>query len=617
MDEVTTKRLDHLPVIGLVLQRLGIAKLIDDRVPEDPRRRVSTGRCVEAMILAILMGRHTLYRVNELLEPWDLLVGLGWSVDPASLHDNRLGRSLDATFGIGLTSLLTGVVLNGVRGFQLDLEQLHLDYTSVSVHGEYPYGEEPEDPDDPLAVPFVTRGYSRDYRPDLKQIVFGLVVSADGAVPVLGRAASGNRSEPLETRFMLGQLAKILPDPKGTILVGDSKLFSGETLLLAGRQGLTLLTMLPRSVGLWDEVYLLFQAARNAGEELTILKAVYPPAEVCESEPPAPEKEWRGRSFDVTYTWKEDEPKEGPATGRQHEFALRALVVESSSLRDQKTESVARRRDRERVKLERAVARLEKRTFHCEADAREAAHAVVARCGPQFHVMHHDVVADRVPIKRAGRGRPPKDQPPRYEQVWQVRVVLELDAQAVALAVDRESCFVLVTTVPVKERSDRELFQAYQNQSSVEGSFRWAKHPMAVAPIFLKSEERIAALGLVYVLALMVYALIQREVRRLLVEHGDRFPGNRGLTKTPTTEVVFRLFEGLDTIHQGPPTPLNPAVVTNITEAQVQALELLQHPLLENNCVRFTTPREVPRGRRGYRPPLSEGDADEGAQPEA
>jgi hypothetical protein len=129
-----------------------------------------------------------------------------------------------------------------------------------------------------------------------------------------------------------------------------------------------------------------------------------------------------------------------------------------------------------------------------------------------------------------------------------------------------------------------------------------------VAPVFLKTPKRIAALGLVYVLALMTYALIQREVRRLLARTDGTFPGNKGFTAKPTTEVVFRLFERIDTIriagHDG-------VTIVNMTTAQHDALALLDHPILRDRRVAFGELRTPKPRHRGARPePLPDPQGD-------
>lgn len=601
-DGPSMARLDELLIIGRELRRLGIAELVDERVPPDPRSRVTHGQCVEALVATILLGTHTLYSIGEVLEPYDLELALGWrGATAAHFHDVRVAAAMDALFDAGIVSVSSAALLRAVKAHDLDLRRLQLDTTSLSFYGDYSLSQEPDDPEDPQAVPHVARGHSKDKRGDLKQVVYGLAVTADGAVPVFGRAASGNRADVLETRFMLEQLARVLPEPRGTTLVGDSKFFSGETLLLAQRHGMYVVTMLPRNTTLWGRAFQAYRDVVTRDEPVATFKAVYPAPDpdAPASEPPEPEKEWIGRSFDMTYSWTDDQGVE--ADGKTHELPLRVVVVESSTLRAQRIASIEGRKAKERTQLDRAKERAEKREFRCEADAIHAAEAFRDRNGPEFHVLRTRAAPEQRAAKRAKPGRPRADESVALETVWRVHVEIDGDPQILEEAVFRESCYVLVTTLPREGPqgvSDREVFDRYREQNGVEGAFRWAKGPTAVTPIFLKTEKRVAALALVYVLALMAYALIQRHARARLAAAGTAFPGNRGVTTRPTTEVLFRLFQGIDVVRTGDGEP---ATISRITQSQIDALRVLDHPLLSDPRVRFGKPRESGRPRdRAY-----------------
>jgi hypothetical protein len=66
--------------------------------------------------------------------------------------------------------------------------------------------------------------------------------------------------------------------------------------------------------------------------------------------------------------------------------------------------------------------------------------------------------------------------------------------------------------------------------------------PAAIAPVWLEKPERIAALAMLTVLGLLVYSIIQRQVRLYLLTHDQQVPGNKGATATPTAAVVLALF---------------------------------------------------------------------------
>lgn len=589
--EIRPLRLDHLPIIGQALARLGLRDIVDQQCPPDPRLVVTHGECVEAMIAAILLGKHALYAIGGLLRPYDLDAAFGWKFDPTSLNDERFGRTLDALAEAGLLPINAAATVKAVKVHALDTSRLHLDTTTAVVHGDYLDSIEPEDPDAPGAIPHITRGYSKDHRPDLKQIVFGLSVTADGSVPIYGRIASGNRNDPEELRYTMRRIREVVPNPIGTRIVGDSKLFSGETLRLAREFGMHFNCMLPRGVGLWGEAYTAYRAALAADHEPEILKGV----EIVDEEGNEVSKSWKGFSRDMTYRWSEGE---GDAK-RDHELPLRALVVESSSLRQQKLPMLEARRAKDRERIEKSATKLGTRAFKCQEDAERAAIAKRDRLASDFFEITYTVTSETRAIKRERPGRPRADSPRESETVWRTRLAIAGEHTSIDELVHRESCYVLVTSLPrtgPDARSDADVHREYQEQNGVEACMHWLKGPLAVAPIFLKTPERIAGLGLVYVLALMVYALIQRDMRRRLATLKELIPGNKGWTDQPTTEVIFRLFYGVTTLRLGADGPI---VVTNLTTPQLDAMRLFDCPILSRPDVRLTAPTMPAPGMRG------------------
>src|SRR3989442_126866 len=148
----------------------------------------------------------------------------------------------------------------------------------------------------------------------------------------------------------------------------------------------------------------------------------------------------------------------------------------------------------------------------------------------------------RGPPPRAGRprrGRPAKMDPPPLESGY--RLVVEVEALANPEA--DNGWTVLATTVSAEGCADAELLQAYQDQNAtVEPGFRWIKNPAAIAPVWLEKPERIAALAMLTVLGLLVYSVIQRQVRLYLRTHDQQLPGNKGMTAMPTAALVLALF---------------------------------------------------------------------------
>ena len=141
--------------------------------------------------------------------------------------------------------------------------------------------------------------------------------------------------------------------------------------------------------------------------------------------------------------------------------------------------------------------------------------------------------------RRARRGRPAKMDPPPIESGY--RLVVEVEP--LAQAEEDNGWTVLATTVDAAVCADADILQAYQDQNTtVEPGFRWIKNPAAIAPVWLEKPERIAALAMLTVLGLLVYSVLQRQVRLYLRMHDQQIPGNKGLTATPTAAVVLALF---------------------------------------------------------------------------
>jgi transposase len=221
-----------------------------------------------------------------------------------------------------------------------------------------------------------------------------------------------------------------------------------------------------------------------------------------------------------------------------------------------------------------------------------------------FHRLQLRLDTTERPRKRAKAGRPPKDEERVYETVWRVDVRFDQDGAMLEQVMREETCFVLVTNVPVgtggRQAADAETLEAYGGQDNVERCFRWAKDPLSVAPIFLKTEKRIAAMGLVYVVALMVYALIQREARQRLLNAKTEMPGNKGWTQSPTTEVVFRLFNNVNTLQ--PADPSEPVLVLGLDTEQVRVLRLLGVDALWRPGIALGHVKEPVPGNRSFRP---------------
>ena len=236
------------------------------------------------------------------------------------------------------------------------------------------------------------------------------------------------------------------------------------------------------------------------------------------------------------------------SAGRVTQEEGRFVVVHSSQLAQQHAQTYASAQEKEAEAVANHVRQVQAQWFACRPDA-EAAIAAYAGQGPgrrgrrprpwRYHTLRYSIVAASRRTRRTRRGRPAKTEPPSTESGYGLMV--EVDALPNA-EVDN-GWTVLATTVRAERYTDAEILEAYQEQNTtVEPGFRWIKNPAAIAPVWLEKPERIAALAMLTVVGLLVYSIIQRQVRLYLRAHDQQIPGNKGLTATPTAAVVLALF---------------------------------------------------------------------------
>ena len=162
------------------------------------------------------------------------------------------------------------------------------------------------------------------------------------------------------------------------------------------------------------------------------------------------------------------------------------------------------------------------------------------------HHLTYTVGAEWVAAKRTTRGRPPKAAPRPQRQVWRVTWQVHEATEVITAQTRRDSRFVLAINVLEAEHlSDADLLRAYKGQPAAELSFTWAKDPAAIAPIFLETPTRIAALGCVYMIALLVYTLVERQVRHSLAERRETLPDRPAPSQRPTARTVFQLVRNI------------------------------------------------------------------------
>ena len=189
-----SERLGPLPLVNHFLQRIGLEQLLDRHVPtSDARCVVRHASALGVLLRSIIVEREPIYRQQETVHGFAPgLFGLSGEA-MARLSDDRIGRALDRLFDADRAALLTETVVSVGQKFALSFAELHNDSTSVSFCGQYRTAA--HRPMRGRTAPAITYGFSKDHRPDLKQLLFILTMDADGGVPVQFRCADGNTND--------------------------------------------------------------------------------------------------------------------------------------------------------------------------------------------------------------------------------------------------------------------------------------------------------------------------------------------------------------------------------------------------------------------------------------
>jgi hypothetical protein len=238
-----SQNLGSVPIVNFFLARIGLADHLRNYLPhDDARLRLAPAAVVEVVVRNLVAGHRPVYALGEWAAPYDPAV-LGLAVgDAEMLNDDRVGRSLDRLFDADRASLITATVLAVIPDFGVETTQLHNDSTTVTVTGAYPDADGRDRGG--KATPAIRHGHNKDFRPDLKQLLFILTISADGAVPIAYRVADGNTPDDVTHIPTWDQLCDMV-GRTDFLYVADSKLCSKQAMGHIASHGGRFVTVVP------------------------------------------------------------------------------------------------------------------------------------------------------------------------------------------------------------------------------------------------------------------------------------------------------------------------------------------------------------------------------------
>lgn len=539
------KRLDHLPVAAAYCEKIGLGRIIDEQLQS--QMEVSPGQVVKAMVLDVLGGRQPLYQLQERFEMLDCELLLGKGASPDKLHDVCLGRVLDALCKAGTMKLFSEISFNAAKVFELDTRHLHFDTTSVSVWGDY----EQCDDGAPAEGPRVTYGHSKDHRPDLKQFLVHALCTEQN-IPLMGNTEDGNASDKKVNTKILQRVNKIMADGglerNAWVYIADSAFVTEANLNEIGDN--YFISRLPKNYGACQR--LIEEAClRDDWEDIGVL------AESDTSER-RPHAYYRAMESAVEL----------------HGHEYRAVVVHSDAYDRRRQKSIDRRHEKSAKEAQQLIREASRRTYACRADAESAGIELQGKA-PECHRL--EVVVSEKPVY--ARGRPPADG---ERKVDRIEYLLEVFAHEDRPKVERmrmeAGCFVLICNLSTNGEmghSTREILEAYKEQHGVERNFAFLKDPLIVNDLFLKKTGRIEALGMILLISLLVWSLMERTMRKNLKETGKQINGwVKRKTTRPTSYMMTRKFLGITVVEMDGKRYLT----RPLKDVQLQYLEILEVP---------------------------------------
>jgi len=569
-----------VPLVNYYFGRLKLAELLQQHLPaDDVRQTIPTARIVLLLVRNVLLSREPLYGIPEWVaqrapELFDL-----FHHQVAELRDDRLGGCLARLFDGTTPKLLLAVVRSAIDEFGVSLDELHNDSTTVSFFGMYADARSPVRKRGRWQ-PAITWGHSKDHRPDLKQLLFTLTLANDGGVPLCFHVDGGNTTDDTTHRRSWDLLAQ-LTGTADFLYVADCKLASRENLRHIAARGGRFVTVLPATRG---EDANFRQRLRQEPHTVSWL-----PCWTRLDEPDDP----------LRPLPSEQDPSDVLRVCREEQLTadgFRLLWFHSrrkAALDDAARSEHCRRAIQELQELQRRLSSPRTR-FRERSAVERAAQEILAARQVESLLQVEIIQREEEAFKKQGPGRPGPHAAYRREVRHRFDLTWRVDDASWKAAQFDDGVFPLLTND--RRLTPREVLEAYKRQPKIEKRFTQLKSHLDVAPVFLKSPERVVGLFTIYFFALLVYALIERDLRLALGRAAEAaeprqrrwegsvevYPEGRR-TRRPTARHVLDLLENVRCYHlrqPGQPDNDEPLVLyDDLTPAQQRLLTLLGvHP---------------------------------------
>ena len=474
--ETRFKQVDVFPMVKHYMDELDLYNLFKKYVPAAQDSLADHAESLCILTANIICDNKPLYKVKEWLSNYSDGI-VDEPLEANLFNDDRLARALSALFHADRHSLMTEVSSNSISVHKLLTDEIHNDSTTVTFIGNY------KNPD-PDAVK-LKHGHNKDFRPDCKQLVFGLNITSDGHVPLSYKLFDGNTTDDV-THIPNWNGLRTLLEKEDFIYVADCKLCSHKNLTHIAQNGGLFITIVPKDR---KEVKKFLKQLKT--DDLQFKDAYQV------------ESSRKKGKVNIFKTYEADRTKEG----------FRIIWVHSSS---KQQDDQARRQK----KIDKAVEALKElspklNAYHLKTK-KEIRAAVDSICKGVKDFLDVKILTERKQVKvKISPGRPSLKSV--YKNKWEFKYSLqwELNQQALLQASKTDGLFPLITNTTLEAC---EVLKKYKSQPFLEKRMYTKKTVLEVAPVFLKKEKRIEAILFLYFVALMIVSLIERKIRMNMVK---------------------------------------------------------------------------------------------------
>lgn len=487
---------------------MNLRNILEEFFPKKSNSEISTVDVLILLICNLTIGKAPLYELNDWAKKLNLKA-LNIELDNQSLQftDDRFGRALDKLFEADRASLITQIVMQVIESFNIKLDQIHNDSTTIKAFGEYS-GKSTS------GLEF-KKGRSKDHRPDLKQLVYTLTISNDGAVPIHHKVYSGNQSDS-STHIETWKTLSSICSKTSFLYVADSKLCTDKQLNYITEHGGRAITVVPEN---WKEVKDFKEALRNTKKSKTEI--------------------WRrlNEENEIVYYYSFDEK----CYSKHRGYKIHWILSTDTSKEDK--EQRERLLNKSENDFKKLLPQLNKRNLKTQESIQNKCEAILKkRKVEKFFII--EICKTNVEYTKKRK---------RKDKIQEIKVVKEeytlswkRNNKALKAEENVDGVFPLLTTD--KKISSREVIQAFKYQPKLEKRFSQFKSVHNAAPIFLKKITRVEANMFLFFISLMIQALIEREIRNKMVENKIEnltiYPESREALH-PTTNIIFDRFSSI------------------------------------------------------------------------